>query len=298
VDYAELIGLDYILKALEKLEPSTSVMFEGQRGCGKTTLAFKKAKDFGAPPENIEQVNCADNTGIDFHRDLIGDIHRSSLFGEKKVLILDEIHGLSIASQNAWLIPLENTNENTLVMACTTTVDKVIPTLLRRFVRFKVHPLSVANSKLLVENLCRQKNTELSKIAKALLIEKTEGIPGLIISNFPKLINVENETEIRYLLELSSMDVAEDILHFFKIFKATADWIVIKQALKQLMKEKSPNEIRMGLLNLTAHWFTSDFYKESIVDKKLVRLYNNLYQFYTEPQKANLIVAIFSSLGG
>jgi len=290
----ELLGLDYILKSLEKLDPHTPIMFEGERGTGKTTLAFLMAEKFGAPSENISQVNCADNRGIDFHRDLISNLHRSSFFGEKRVLILDEIHGLTPESQNAWLIPLEpkNLSKNTLIVACTTSTEKMLGTLLRRFTRFRTKTLNNNESKLLIDKLCEENGFKLGKIAQVLLAEKSEGIPGLIISNLPKIVGLEDEREIRSLLELSSLEVDSDTLDFFKIFKATSNWQTIRLSLIKLLKIKTPNDVKMGLMNLTAAYFVSDFYKPSETDGRLLKLYHNLTLYNSVLEKASLIVAL------
>ena len=291
-----LIGLNYILQSIGRLESHIPIMFEGEKGCGKSSLAFLRAEAFGAPTENISQINCGYLRKIDDARQLIDDLNRSSLFGEKKILILDEIHQLTKEAQSAWLIPLEpqNLNKNVLIIACTTEVGGLLETLLRRFVRFRVQLLSSSNSKILVDKLCEENGFKLSKIAKVLLLDKTFGNPGLIISNIQKLNGIEEEVEIRYLLELSSLEVDSDTLEFFKILKATSDWEIIRKSLIKLLKIKSPSEIKAGLMNLTAGWFTSDFYKPSETDVKLLKLYHSLIVYNSPLEKANLIVAIKS----
>ena len=296
---SELIGLDYITKSLKKIEFKYPILFCGEKGTGKTSLAFKRAEDFGTVKENITQINCSNNRGIDFHRELISNLHKSSLFGVKRTWILDEIHGLTPESQNCWLIPLEpqNLNENTLIIACTTTTEKVISTLLRRFITFQTKTLTNTESKLLIGKLCETNNYKLNKISKSLLIEKSEGIAGLIISNLPKLIDIDDEQEIRYLLELSSLDVSSNILEFFKLIKNTPNWITIRKSLKDVLKTETISNIRMGLINLTASYFISDFYKPTESDKRLVRLYHSLIGNNSFSEKSNLIVAIYNSCG-
>jgi len=293
----ELLGLNYILSALEKLEPNTPILFEGEKGTGKTSLAFQRARDFGAPEENILHINCGYLRKIDDSREMINALNRSSLFGEKKVLILDELHQLTKDAQSAWLIPLENLTERVLVMACTTEVSGLLDTLLRRFTRFRTKTLSNSESKLLIDKLCEENGFKLSKIAKVLLAEKSENIPGLIISNLPKIVGLEDEQEIRYLLELSSLDVSSNILEFFKLIKSNQNWLVLRKSLKDLLKIETVSNIRMGLINLTAAYFLSDFYKPSESNTKLLKLYHSLIENNSFSEKSNLIIAIYDSCG-
>ena len=74
----ELIGLDYIKKSLKNFEYDVPVMFQGERGCGKSTLAGIISNQFGAEEMNIRTINCGHYTKIDDMRKEITTLDSTS----------------------------------------------------------------------------------------------------------------------------------------------------------------------------------------------------------------------------
>jgi len=289
-----LIGNEALKKSLQAVGYDKPIMLEGQKGCGKTTIAKIIATEFDTPKENIEEINCF-NMKIDEARELQAKWNRTSLFGNKKVFILDEIHGLEARCQQTFLTPLEKLPKNTIVIACTTSTEKMLDTLLRRFVRYRVSTLSHSESKQLVNSILEKQNLNLTKFAKDLLIEKSQGIPGLILTGLPKIIGIEDSEEIKFLLELGSIEASQDTLDLFKMFLSSDfTWNNFSVKLKKIFKTNSPEEIRVGLMNIISGNVMSDFYKPSNKEK-LVRLYSSLKDAGRFPEKANLVIALLEN---
>ena len=268
-------------------------MFQGERGCGKTTLAGILSNMFEADEMNIHTINCGYYTKIDDMRKEIDKLHKSSLFGDKRVLIMDEVHKLSQASQNAWLQPLENLPENVLVIACTTET-KLIKTFLERFVIYQVSKLSKKESKLLVEKAITDNEiTGLPKWVKARIIEKAEGIPRLMLTAIPKVVGITNEDEIDQLLEVLKIDDNEQALDLIKLIVNHSGWSSIKTAITNALKEQTPENIRMALMNLISGRMLSNFANDMNELKRLSKFYKYLQDAEGYPEKANLINAIF-----
>ena len=268
-------------------------MFQGERGCGKTTLAGILSNMFEAEEMNVRTINCGYYTKIDDMRKEIDKLHKSSLFGDKRVLIMDEVHKLSQASQNAWLNPLENLPENVLVIACTTET-KLIKTFLERFVIYQVSKLSKKESKLLVEKaITDNKITGLPKWVKARIIEKSEGIPRLMLTAIPKVLDITEEEEIDQLLEVLKIDDNEQALDLIKLIVSHAGWSSIKTAITNALKEQTPENIRMALLNLIGGRMLSNFANDMNELKRLSKFYKYLQDAEGYPEKANLVNAIF-----
>jgi DNA polymerase III gamma/tau subunit len=57
---------------------------------------------------NVKMINGVVNNGIDYFRDVLREVNQTSVFGSCKVIIIDEVHGLSSAAKNALLTPLED----------------------------------------------------------------------------------------------------------------------------------------------------------------------------------------------
>lgn len=273
---------------------NTPLMFVGNYGSGKTTLAKIIANHFSLNElENISEVNCGDKRKIEDARDIIKSLRNTSIFGFNKVIILDEIHRLNEHSQSAWLTELEKLPKNVLVIACTTTTENMLPTLKRRFIHYKVKVLSNSDCKLLIDNICNQENITLPKWLKALLIEKSNNVPGVILSNLPKVIDVTDAQEAEELLDVLNVDASKDVLDLFKMILSGVEWNVIKKDLSRLFKYEDAEAVRIGLMNIISTRMLSDYIKNTDEGRKLVRGMLALKESCVIPYKATLVSAIY-----
>ncbi len=292
--FAEFVGNSYLKNSLQNMELNKPIMFEGDAGLGKTTLAYILADKFGASPENITDLNCVYYSKVEDMRDRLDKLYKSSLFGNEKVLILDEIHELSPKTQQVLLKPLENLPNNVLVIACTTTTAKLIGTLVERFMRFKVQPLSSLESSELLDGICKRENILLQKWKKALLISKSEGVPRRLLIGLDKIKSVEDEVEAKYLLDMTSLEENGDALDIMKLIIGGRDWVHIKDVLSRALKNNSPESLRVGMLNLISSRLISDYLKNKEEGERLSRAYDYLSNT-GYPEKSSLIVGLYRS---
>lgn len=292
----DLVGLETLKKSLNLLELGSPLMFIGERGSGKTSLSNIVAKKFGASTENIKNVNCGYFRKIDDMRKEVNSLKKSSIFGSKKVLILDEVHSLSKDSQGVWLRELDSDNllENVLIIACTTTIEKLLPTFLRRFVQYRVAALTVIQSKKLIDRICEKNDITLSQVARTLILKKCLGIPGLILNGVRKLVGISSIEEAQYLLEISNTETTKQLLDLYKIItNGKSSWATVSKSLLSILRVETPESTRVGLMNLIASRFTSSYFTNSEKERKLLsQLYINLQKFSGYPEKANLIFAL------
>ena len=286
-NWQEFIGNSAIVKAVKGIV--APILFIGERGCGKTTLAHLVAKDFGAVNENITEVNCGSFRKIDDMRELIDSFGRSSLFGNKKVYILDELHQLLGPSQSALLTPLENLRDSVLIVGCTTNIEGLIDPFLERFTRFKVAPLADNESMKLLDSVCKKENINLPRWLTALLIEQSGGIPRNLLTGLAVVQNVKNENEAAFLLETTKLEMFDaDTLDLFKLLMSGAEWSTVKKSLTVALKKQDPVGIAIGLVNISAGRAMSEFYRG--VDKnKLKYIHNCMGKVKT---KADLILQL------
>ena len=135
--WKKVIGQSSIVTILQNALTSNIIpnvlIFTGESGIGKTTIArifsasiICKNKQGDDPCgvcedcldifsqsslRNVKFLNGFVDHGVDFYRNLLNsDIKNSSLFGSKKIYVIDEAHGLSPEALQAFLTPLENPN--------------------------------------------------------------------------------------------------------------------------------------------------------------------------------------------
>ncbi|MCD6097186.1 DNA polymerase III subunit gamma/tau [bacterium] len=162
--FDQVIGQDFIVKILQSEikhnRLAHAYLFAGPRGLGKTTVARILAKavnclnlDIKKEIEpcnqcevcrainsessfNLIEIDGASNRGIDQIRELKEKVRFPPSIGKKKVIIIDEVHMLTIEAFNALLKTLEEPPEFTIFILATTEPHQVPETIISRCQRF------------------------------------------------------------------------------------------------------------------------------------------------------------------
>lgn len=145
--FSDVVEQDAIKQILTEELKSGSLkrclLFTGPAGCGKTTDARIFAKEIESNVTNIIEINCADHTGVEDIRTLIIDDSKvKPLVGKYKIYILDEVHMLTVQSQNALLKILEEPPAFCVYIMCTTDPQKILSTILSRAFRYDFQLIS------------------------------------------------------------------------------------------------------------------------------------------------------------
>jgi DNA polymerase-3 subunit gamma/tau len=166
--FQDVIGQKAVVQTLRKAVQagrwSSSYLFIGGRGLGKTTMARILAKallcERGPTPEpcgecescleiassrhiDVLEIDAASNTGVDNVRDtIIQAVATSPVKGRVKIFIIDEVHMLSQSAFNALLKTIEEPPPHVLFIMATTDGHKVPATIRSRCQRFDFRPLA------------------------------------------------------------------------------------------------------------------------------------------------------------
>ena len=197
--FLEIVGQEHIVKvlqnSLELKKISQVYLFSGPRGVGKTTTAriFAKALNCekGINPEPcgecatckaIQMGKSMDVIEIDgaSHRGIaeVKELQERISFvpsARYKVVIIDEVHMLTMEAFNALLKTLEEPPKYVVFILATTAPERVPPTILSRCQRFDFRPLTNATIIERLKYIAEKEKIEVEEEVYNLIAQKADG---------------------------------------------------------------------------------------------------------------------------
>ena len=193
----DMVGNEATIKSLKKeLENGSHVfLMTGPAGCGKTTLARIMAKEVNAGPLSIHEINSAENRGIDTAREIMEQMRYNPSDGDAIVWILDEMHQITSAGQNALLKALEDTPEHCYFFLCTTDPQKLIAPLKTRCSIINVKPLTNEEMTYLLKRTARSEKIKLGNEVYERICEIAQGGSRKGLKLLAKVIYLDSDEE-------------------------------------------------------------------------------------------------------
>lgn len=193
----DMVGNEATIKSLKKEMENGSHVFlmTGPAGCGKTTLARIMAKEVGAGPLSIHEINSAENRGIDTAREVMEQMRYNPSDGEALVWIFDECHQWLAPVQNAFLKALEDTPSHVYFFLCTTDPQKLIAPLKTRCSIINVKPLSDDEMLFLLKRTARSEKIKIGAEVYERICEIAQGGSRKGLKLLAKVIYLDSDEE-------------------------------------------------------------------------------------------------------
>lgn len=185
---------------LTKQKPNRSLLFVGNSGCGKTTLAVCIARQVIQTEDerifnaNFTLLNASDFRGIDTVREVReAASHRPLGAAMARIWLYDECHKLSPDAQEAMLKLLEDPPRDCWFLLATTNPEKLKVTLKRRCTEFQVSPVSDSEMQELLKQIIRKERGRVPQEIQTQIIRDAMGSPGMALNILDKVIDLPSE---------------------------------------------------------------------------------------------------------
>lgn len=195
--FDEVVGQRVNTRILESTlnDPYHTMIFQGTSGCGKTTVARIYGNMLDA---HVIEVDAASNNGVDNMREILDLVRLSPLSNKYRVVIIDEAHMLSNGAWNSALKAIEEPNDSTIWIFCTTEFNKVPNTIRGRSVTFKFYPVKEDVIVGRLKQILSLEEKELNDDVLSLIATNCNGQVRDAVKNLQQCVYAGVETEEQF----------------------------------------------------------------------------------------------------
>jgi replication factor C small subunit len=174
-----------------KQKSPNHLIFCGKAGIGKTSTAVALAKEISK--DNYHIINASKDNSVDYINGyLLKLMSCGSIFGERKIIILDEADQLTERAQTSLRRPLEEYNRVCSVIFTYNYSEKIIEPLKSRCFQFNFNSLKEDEKEM--QTLCKKRLKEIIKNEKIQISE--DELKQIIQENYPDIRKCVNQLEL------------------------------------------------------------------------------------------------------
>lgn len=204
-----------ILKTLISMD-QLNILFVGDSGCGKSSLIYTLVKEYYKTTyksENVLTINNLKEQGIQYYRNEVKIFcqSKSSIYGKKRVVILDDIDNINEQSQQVFRNCIDKYSHNVHFISSCSNIQKVIDSLQSRQIIIKLKPLNDTYFHKIIDRICRIEHLEMTTEAKQFIISVSNNSIRILINYLEKFKLLDSVID----LDIAKQTCTNIGFHFF-----------------------------------------------------------------------------------
>jgi len=207
-----------------KQQKKKALIIYGPTGTGKTSSIYAIAAELGL---EIIEVNASDFRNAEQINTRVGNaIHQHSLFSKGKVILVDEIDGLSGMKDRGGVAALAKLLANStfpIILTAEDPFNRKFSSLKRKSLLVKYEPADVTQLKDMLKNICKKEKITADNTSLMILARRTGGDVRAAITDL-QILSYDNKLKKEDIEALDDRKQTESI----------------KQALVKIFKTKNP----------------------------------------------------------
>ena len=220
--FDEVVGNKQTVESLKSLVRSPKhphvYLFQGPKGCGKTTLGRILVRCFGATDLDIVEINCGNANGIEMVRSITEGASLVPMFSKARAYIFDEAHKITDGAQDALLKLTEDCPPQAYFVFCSTDPQKIKPTLRDRCAPYTVQSLRLGELTTLIKRVAAKEKIVVQEKTYGLLYEAAQGSVRSALMILEQIAHIDDQQEIETFIhdfavsEKSVLDICKELL--------------------------------------------------------------------------------------
>ena len=242
-DFNGLVGNESTVESLNSVlnresDVPHSFLFTGPAGTGKSTCALILKNILGCSSSDFHLYNAASSRGIDTIREIIENSHFMPMGGDKKLIILEECHQLTVPAQESLLVILEEPPKHVYFALCTTLPEKLKPTLKRRCHHYELKELSIPQTKKFLKGILEEEGVkDFSKDAIDKIANVCNGSAGKALNLLDTIIDIADPDLALKTIEDATVSEANIVEIARLLLSGRSEWKAISTKIKGLTGE-------------------------------------------------------------
>lgn len=206
-----------------------AALLYGDAGCGKTSSVYTIAKEYGF---ELIEINASDERNkTEIENKMSSVMGQQSLFFSSKIILMDEIDGISSMHDKGGLTALAKIIEKSnfpIIMTANNPWDKKFSTLRKKSLVLEYKPLELDQVCGILKNISDNEKVDINDDAINFLARKNNGDLRSAINDLQSLSGISKKITIDEINDLGERDYTESLPRaLIKVFKSKKIDVVV-----------------------------------------------------------------------